>query len=415
MRLLFFGDLAATGFGTVTADLGRALLDGGVDVRFVSQNEVGELSEPFNSRALSIATYATSLEGILDLNVATKALLRGETTELTLSNGDQWGDWRAEAVLVVADFYGARLMLGPYLEELTTIPTFHYVPIEGHELPPLWVDFWRIVAPIAMSRFGQAEIAKIMGYQPPLMYHGVDTDDFYPVSPSRPIKITEGVVLTSKERCKAFFRIHPAMKVLLRCDRNMPRKGYPSLLRSLTPVLEAHPDVCLALKTQNADQGGVLAEVVSKLPAGVADRVVIMDMQLPRLGLLALYNAADVYVSNSSEGFGLTIAEALACGVPAVGIDYSAVTEVIGPAGTVVPVGMTWDNGYGHFWALADEAEFGRAVSYLLDHPAKAREIGSTGPRHVAANFSWNEAANVMIGVLNERLSTHTEPVMVAA
>ncbi len=32
-RILFFGDLAATGFGTVTMDLGRALLDRGEDVR----------------------------------------------------------------------------------------------------------------------------------------------------------------------------------------------------------------------------------------------------------------------------------------------------------------------------------------------------------------------------------------------
>ena len=37
-RILFFGDLAPTGFGTVTTDLGSALLALGEDVRFVSQN-----------------------------------------------------------------------------------------------------------------------------------------------------------------------------------------------------------------------------------------------------------------------------------------------------------------------------------------------------------------------------------------
>jgi hypothetical protein len=52
VKLLFFGDLAATGFGTVTADLGRALIEQGVDVRFVSQNEFGELPPPFDTRTL---------------------------------------------------------------------------------------------------------------------------------------------------------------------------------------------------------------------------------------------------------------------------------------------------------------------------------------------------------------------------
>ena len=50
-RLLFAGDLAQTGFGTVTIDLGRALLGLGVDVRFLSLNETGVVPpEPFASR-----------------------------------------------------------------------------------------------------------------------------------------------------------------------------------------------------------------------------------------------------------------------------------------------------------------------------------------------------------------------------
>ena len=38
-RVLFLGDLAGTGFGTVTRDLGRELLARGLDVRFMSLNE----------------------------------------------------------------------------------------------------------------------------------------------------------------------------------------------------------------------------------------------------------------------------------------------------------------------------------------------------------------------------------------
>src|SRR5687768_17130118 len=65
MRILWFGDLALTGFGTVTRDAGRALLDLGVDVRFISQNDLGpELPELFHSRSLALSFYLFTNEGV---------------------------------------------------------------------------------------------------------------------------------------------------------------------------------------------------------------------------------------------------------------------------------------------------------------------------------------------------------------
>jgi glycosyltransferase involved in cell wall biosynthesis len=412
MRLLFFGDMAATGFGTVTTDLGRALIERGVDCRFVSQNAFAELPEPFFSRTYEVTTYGTiqpeddpnSKGGIVPRPDLGADLLGDGAASKHLANGELWGDWKPDAVFLLGDYYGVRIVLAPNLEAFSRVPTYHYCPVEGHDLPPLWADMWGIAKPIAMSKFGQAEIAKVVGYEPPMFYHGVDTDEFRPVSVTDPIRITENVVLTSKERCKAFFRIRPDMRVLLRCDKNMPRKGYPSLLRALAPVLAEHPNVALCLKTAQIDQGGYIAESLSKLPEDIARRVLVMDMNLPRHALRALYNAADVYVSNSAEGFGLTIAEALACAVPAVGVDYSSVPEVIGPAGRVVPVGRVWDNEYGHFWALADEDAFGKAVAYYLDHPARAREDGARGPAHVESAFSWAKAASILSGVMGQQV-----------
>ena len=57
MRVLFFGDLAPTGFGSVTTDLGRCMLDLGADVRFISQNDTGkDLPEPFRSRTVDLVS-----------------------------------------------------------------------------------------------------------------------------------------------------------------------------------------------------------------------------------------------------------------------------------------------------------------------------------------------------------------------
>jgi glycosyltransferase involved in cell wall biosynthesis len=127
---------------------------------------------------------------------------------------------------------------------------------------------------------------------------------------------------------------------------------------------------------------------------------------VPRDVLATLYNAADVYVSVSAEGFGLTIAEAIACGVPAVGLEYSAVPEVIGPAGAVVPIDTLTDNEYDHFWARVDEAKMAETVSWMLDHPSRARDLGAQGPRHVRSNFSWQQAAEGFARLVDEVVSS---------
>jgi glycosyltransferase involved in cell wall biosynthesis len=116
--------------------------------------------------------------------------------------------------------------------------------------------------------------------------------------------------------------------------------------------------------------------------------------------LAALYNTADLYVSTSSEGFGLTIAESIACGVPAVGLDYSSVPEVIGPAGKVVPARNLWRNNYGHWWGAVDELKFAATVGALLDDTRERALLGAKGPFHVAANFMWREKAAQLIDVM---------------
>lgn len=401
-RVLFFGDAAATGFGSVTFDLGRALLDRGLDVRFVSQNDLpGDLPSPFRERTVDLASLITTAEGVEGIRDFIPSLLRGDS-EVMLADGSGWERWKPDAAILLGDFAAARLFTGPYLRDFASLPTFHYVPVEGVDLPPRWADLWRILRPVAMSRFGQQEIARITGTLPPLAYHGVDGTVFRPVSPSDPIVLRgageagKAEVLTSKEGCKAWLGINPRARVMLRTDRNMPRKRYGALLRALAPVLDARRDACLVIHCAAWDQGGNLHDSISKLPLHVQQQIRVTDQRgLPREVLRILYNAADLYVSTSAEGFGLTIAEAIACGVPAVGMDYSAVPEVIGPAGQVVPVAFLYDNEYDHHWASPDEEAFGAAAGFLLDHPARRRALGAEGPKHVARHFRWDACGEV--------------------
>jgi len=407
-RLLFFGDLSSTGFGTVTLDLGRALIDLGLDVRFVSQNEIdGELPEPFASRTVDtrylLAQVAMAFEagdktGVTGAAEFIPRILKGEGGgDVLMANEQPWGDWAPDAAVLLGDFAQVRMSVWPYREAFSAIPSWHYCPIEGVGLPPRWAETWSFIHPIAMSRFGQTAIAEVMGYVPPLIYHGVDTSDFWPASPSRPITVREEKklhVIRSKEDAKRFFGRDPRERWALRTDRHMPRKNYNSLFRAMAPVLARDPRRRLVIHCQPVDQGGNLGDAMSKYPPEIRDRFTLTGMgPVPRQVLNILYNAADVYVSVSAEGFGLTVAEALACGTPVVGMDYSAVPEVIGPAGKVVPIAALIDNEYDHFWARVNEAEFGKAVDWMLSHPARARGLGALGPGHVREHFTWAEAA----------------------
>lgn len=475
MRLLILGDTAGTGFGTVTADLGRSLIAQGVDVRFASLNEQpGQiLVEPFAGRTAEIG------RGWLALPPAPRDPgpdAPDEAKEVYVLAVQQWAayakkiegwatgglfadGWPPNAALIIGDV--GSLKQSPFVNHIPEgFPVYHYVPVEGIGLPPVWSVVWDRIRPVAMSEFGADQIAGLGVERPPVVYHGVDTEAFWPASGEKPIDVyggpeaspesrelgrnlrlkalregrrigvTEGI-LASKDDCKTFIGMDTRRILIFRADRHMPRKAYPSLFRSLAPLMAKHRDVDLLYHARTVDQGGDLDDERSKygpllrweackhpgkcvrggmhpIYGGVASRMISTQLHdhfggATRTMLNVLYNAADLYVSNSAEGFGLTIAEAMACGVPVVGLDYSAVPEVVGPGGVVVPIRGLIDNIYSHFWALVDEDRFRDEVEAFILSRKRRREFGSRGPGHVRKNFSWDGAARAMLAVMEAR------------
>jgi len=95
--------------------------------------------------------------------------------------------------------------------------------------------------------------------------------------------------------------------------------------------------------------------------------------------LVDLLGAADVMVSPSSyEGFGLTFAEAMACGTPVVGVEGTSVPEVVGEGGLLV--------------ASPDAGLEAAAIARLLgDADLRAAKVRAALDR--AAGLSWERAA----------------------
>jgi glycosyltransferase involved in cell wall biosynthesis len=400
MKLLLWGALdAGTGFGSVTLGLGKAFMDAGVDVRCVAIND--EQAAPEGYTVIDLGDPRSWMQadpagGALAWLAHVKRILAGDD------------DWRADAILVTGD--PASIIRSDIPSLIPDgMAAYHYCPIEGTGIPPRWVEMWRNMTPIAMCEFGAQEISTITGTVPPFVYHGV-SEAFYPVSSERPIVLRTNdagglKVLRSKDDCKRLFGASPETTVLLRTDRLMDRKRYGSMLRAVAPVLERHPDVQVWMHCRTVDEGGNLDDIRSHFPPDLAQRMLTTGyrdrgMAVPLDMLNALYNAADVYLSTSAEGFGLTIAEAVACGVPVVAMDYTSVPEVVGPAGTLIPPGFLVENIYSYAWANIDEAKYTDAVEFLVTHKMRRREIGRLGPKH-AARFTWTAAAEKFLSIID--------------
>jgi len=100
---------------------------------------------------------------------------------------------------------------------------------------------------------------------------------------------------------------------------------------------------------------------------------------VPDGDLPGLLGAAEVFASPSSyEGFGLSVAEAMAVGLPVVAGDTSSVPEVVGEAGVLVPP--------------RDAGALRAALERLLGDPTERARLGAAARRR-AARFTWAAAA----------------------
>jgi len=404
MRLLLVGgDLGTTCFGTVTRDLMASLIEIAVDVRLLTFDDSVPQNLPdwLTDRLVLVPRlgFWMTFDESRGAEEQMQELIRPKFTPAGYDDG-----WAPDVLLVVGDPASVeRFGLVEMLPE--GLPAFHYCPVEGSGLPPAWRRIWERITPIAMAKFGAAEIGRLVGHDVPVIYHGVDTSVFHPVDHDHPIIWPDDeAVIESRVDAKKAFGIDPKTTVILRTDANMPRKAYGSLFRSVAPVLAAHPDTILFVHAPVVGEGGDLRVIRSHFRPDVAARIALPGFHekyggIPRHALATLYNAADIYVSNSCEGFGLTIAEAIACGVPAIGLDWSAVPEVIGPAGITVPVGRFIENIYAHWWAVADERKFAEALEHLVRDKGDRWRYGGKGPDHVARSFTWTNAARQFVDV----------------
>ena len=144
----------------------------------------------------------------------------------------------------------------------------------------------------------------------------------------------------------------------------LPRKGIDKLLEAYTSAFTRSDDVCLVIHSAYGDDFAL--EDVKKLSKDThAPQVIFLQEDLSQIEMLRLYAAADVYVSPyRSEGFGLTILEAMAMGLQTIVTDFGPSKEIC-PAD--VPRACTFvqaDPAECHIKPCGDNSLFGQDTPY---------------------------------------------------
>lgn len=162
--------------------------------------------------------------------------------------------------------------------------------------------------------------------------------------------------------------------VLLAVGRLYPQKDYPNLLRAFRLL----PSTSLGRKLRldivgDGPERSKLEALAKKL--GVEDRVRFLGV---RSDVPSLMKRADIFVLSSAwEGFGLVVAEAMACGRRVVATDCGGVAEVLGDNGVLV--------------APHDCEKLAQGIREALAmSPDESERLGDSARRHVEQTFSMD-------------------------
>jgi phosphatidylinositol alpha-1,6-mannosyltransferase len=179
---------------------------------------------------------------------------------------------------------------------------------------------------------------------------------------------------------------------LLTVARLAAHKGIDTVLRVMAVLRDEFPNLRYAV----VGSGIGLAQLQALARSlGVSDRVRFLT-DVPDADLPPLYNSAELYLGVSRpvelmiEGFGISLSEASACGVPVIGSSTGGIPDAVrdGETGLLVDP----EN---------PEAVAG-AVRLLLRDRDLARRLGAAGRKAVESFYNWDRVAADVLRIGSE-------------
>lgn len=346
-----------SGYGSQTRQVGRRLLDAGIEVEF-SAND-GSSSGTWNGAKVHGST----------MDRYSRDIIRDDLAQIR-------PDWTI--VLYDAWVY-TEGMADPFRD----IPRVAgWVPVDHYRIPPSILPWVSSHHPIAMAEFGYQELtvasqrlaeAGTIDRPFPVWYAPHAIDDAYVRRDHLP---TTGMPFRPNAGIPddAFLvGVVAANTGTLTYDR----KGWSNMALSLGALQQRHPDAWVYVHSLVRGPDGIDLSMLFERSGMDRKRIIVADDYAMKRHLYTdadmagIYSSFDVLLSTSrGEGCGLAPWEAMACGVPVIVSNWTAQAEVVGPvydparaeterfpAGWRVHVQPDWDARQGsHFgFPLVDE------------------------------------------------------------
>jgi len=241
---------------------------------------------------------------------------------------DVWGndlmqahanDFRADLIITIYDAW-------PLKFEKFTTPTAAWAPIDHQPAPD---DVLKALThanwPISFSEFGQGELVKAGLKDARFIPLGVDCEVYKPLPQAEArdrLGLPQGKFIVGMVGTNVTYPT---------------RKCIPQVLAAFQRFNECYPDSLLYLHTEETGQQGKgikVSSLLNNLNLG-PDKVRLCDQYHNAIGfpesyMVDVYNAIDLLAQPSmSEGFGLPIIEAQACGTLVLTNDCTSMTELL--------------------------------------------------------------------------------------
>ena len=353
-NVLFWGDNPAgiTGFGKVIKNVIREVYDS--EKFIIDVLAIGYLGDP-----RPIDTY-NGVEVKYDLyspfEMGRQIDMYGGGKLLSMLNSG-----RCDILFILQDTFILRTVIDQIIKVRESLREqgknefviVYYYPIDNAKVPKDWINnvVSKVDIPVTYTNFAK----KVSLENDPelkdieVIYHGTDKELFQPY----PQNIVESM------RKTFWGQGYGERFIILNVNRNQPRKDLHrtfavySLVKKLFKDEPRQP--YLYILANPGDIGGNIIEVASQYglvwgkdwfspdPARYNPMLGIDEKQVSMI-----YNLSDVVISTAlGEGWGLSLTEAMASGIPVIFPDHTSISEIIGEGnarGVLVPAGVHENN-----------------------------------------------------------------------
>jgi len=316
-----------------------------------------------------------------------------------------------DIVFIVQDTFILQPII-PQIQELQrtkakTFSTIYYYPFDCAPREE-WVSqcVAAIDFPVAYTEYAKNESRKILGKfadKQDVVYHGTNTNDFFPMSPA--------------ERKQARENIFPALKdkfLILNVNRNQGRKDVSrSLMIQKQLINMGVKDTFLYMHMQETDFGGSISQMARAIGLDPNNDYTVPDPRqfgahsgFPIEFLNAIYNASDAYLTTThGEGWGLSITEAMATKLPVIAPNNTSIPEILGEdRGWKINSGHTpshWiikDNDNERMRPLMDVEEAANTIKYIMDNRDEAAERAEKAYEWVL-DHTWDKVCRDWVSI----------------